>query len=207
MRWFGSCFGQAAGFALMVLFFSVAFTPLPNVLARRLVVPSRAETAEAIVVLGGGLTDSRTLSLVSLGRTIQGIRLYRQGLAPTIIFAGGEAGQHAAEGMVMASLAVELGVPDGAIWIETESNDTWTEALEVARLAQPRGVRRILLVTDALHMKRASSAFERAGFQVLAVLGETGLIDAQDPGARLILMRQLGIEAFARLYYRVRSRL
>lgn len=143
----------------MLGFVAVAFTPLPNVLAVWLNVPSRIEPAGAIVVLGSGIEDARTPSLISLRRTIEGIRLYRRGLAPAIIFAGGTARQEAAKGTVMASVAAELGVPNTAILVETRSNDTWTEAFEVARLAQPRGVRRILLVTDPFHMRRATAAF------------------------------------------------
>jgi hypothetical protein len=39
MKQSGPGFGQAAGFVLVVLFFAVVFMPLPNMLARRLVVP------------------------------------------------------------------------------------------------------------------------------------------------------------------------
>lgn len=203
----GRCFGQVAGLALVLLFLAVAFTPLPNLLAGWLMIPSRIEAAGAIVVLGGGIEDSRTLSQVSLRRTIHGIRLYRQGLAPVMIFSGGNAGQEAAEGALMASLAAELGVPSGAIWVEAGSNDTWTEALEVARLVQPRGIRKILLVTDPFHMKRARASFERAGFQVLLASSETAAASIKKPEARLDVMRQVCQEAIARLYYWIRGRL
>jgi uncharacterized SAM-binding protein YcdF (DUF218 family) len=192
---------------VVLAFLAVTFTPFPNWLAGRLIVPPRIESAEAIVVLGGGIEDSHTLSVISLRRTIQGIRLYRQGLAPTIIFSGGKAGQEVAEAKVMASLAVELGVPSTAIWVETKSNDTWTEALEVARLAQPKGVRKILLVTDPFHMKRASVAFERAGFQVLSASLEIAVANARKPEARLNLMRRVCQEAVARLYYWIRGQI
>lgn len=199
--------GQTVGLGIVLAFLAVAFTPLPNLVAGWLTVPSRIEEAEAIVVLGGGIEDSRTLSQTSLQRTIYGIRLYRYGLAPTIIFSGGEAGQEVAEGALMASLAVELGIPPAAIWTETRSTDTWTEAFEVARLTRHTGVRRILLVTDPLHMKRAGAAFERAGFEVLRAAGETAVPNVQKPEARLGLMRQVCQEALAQLYYWVWRRL
>ena len=195
------------GLALVFLFLATAFTPFPNLLAGQLMIPSKIEAAEAIVVLGGGIEDSRTLSRASLRRTIHGIRLYRQGLAPVMIFSGGSAGQEAAEGALMASLAAELGVPSDAIWVEAGSNDTWTEAFEVARLAQPKGVRKILLVTSPLHMKRASATFERAGFQVLPASSETSAADVKSPEDRLVLMRKVCQEAVARLYYRILGRL
>lgn len=198
-------FGQLAGLGLVLGFLTVAFTPLANALAARLNVPSRIEAAGAIVVLGAGIEDARTLSPISLRRTIQGIRLYRRGLAPAIIFSGGQAGQEAAEAGLMAALAIELGIPFGVIWTETRSSDTWTEALEVARLAQPKGIKKILLVTDRFHMRRASAAFERAGFEVLPASGDAALENVRKPEGRLILMRQVCLEAFARLYYWVRG--
>ncbi len=198
---------RVGGLLVIVSFLSVAYTPLPNLLARWRSVPSRVAAAEAIVVLGGGIEDGRTLSLVSLRRTVHGIRLYRQGLAPLMIFSGGTAGQGAAEGPVMALLAVELGIPSDAIWVETQSNDTRTEALEVARLVRPKQVRKILLVTDAVHMKRASTAFQRVGFEVLAAPAETVSANARTPEGRLYLMHQVSREALARLYYWVRERL
>jgi uncharacterized SAM-binding protein YcdF (DUF218 family) len=191
----------------MLLFVVVIFTPLPNVLAARLVVPPQIEGAEAIVVLGAGLESPRTLSLLSLRRTVHGIRLYRQGLAAMIVFSGGRSGEEGVEGSVMASLAQELGVPSTAIWTETQSNDTWTEALEVAKLAHPRGIRTILLVTDPFHMRRARAAFERVGFRVLPAGPDPSLDDASKPEIRLGLMRQVCQEALARAYYWVRSRL
>jgi len=199
--------GQMVGLAFVLLFLATAFTPFSNLLAGQFMIPPEIRAAEAIVVLGGGIEDSRTLSGASLRRTIHGIRLYRQGLAPVMIFSGGHAGQAATEGAVMASLAAELGVPNAAIWVEASSNDTWTEALEVARLAQPKGIRRILLVTDLFHMKRARTTFERAGFQVLPASSEATVADTKSPEARLDLMRQVCQEAIAGLYYWIRGQL
>lgn len=199
--------GRGIGLTAMLLFVVVIFTPLPNVLAARLVVPPRIEAAQAIVVLGAGLESPRTLSLLSLRRTVHGIRLYRQGLAPMIVFSGGRSGEEGVEGSVMASLAQELGIPSTVIWTETQSNDTWTEALEVAKIARPNRVRTILLVTDPFHMKRASVTFERVGFRVLPAAPEPELDSASKPEIRLGLMRQVCQEALAGVYYWVRSRL
>jgi uncharacterized SAM-binding protein YcdF (DUF218 family) len=191
----------------VLVFLAVAFTPLPNLLAGRLILPSQIEAAEAIVVLGGGIEGPRTLSQSSFRRTIEGIRLYRQGFAPVIIFSGGKAGQEAEEGTLMASLAAELGVPSTAIWVEAESEDTWAQGFKVAQLARPRGVGKILLVTDLFHMKRASAVFGRAGFRVLPAPVGAAAASAKKPEARLELMRQVCREAVARFYYRIRGQL
>jgi uncharacterized SAM-binding protein YcdF (DUF218 family) len=58
----------------------------------------------------------------------------------------------------------ELGTP--VKWIETQSRDTAENAAFTRDILEPLGVRRILLVTHAYHMRRAQSAFERVGFAV-----------------------------------------
>jgi uncharacterized SAM-binding protein YcdF (DUF218 family) len=50
----------------------------------------------------------------------------------------------------------------------------------MARVLQPRGVRKILLVTDIQHMARAQVLFERVGFQV----GPAPALDPSNPADR-----------------------
>ena len=65
-----------------------------------------------------------------------------------------------------AALREDFGVP--VKWIEGRSRDTNENATCSAALLRPAGVKRILLVTDAMHMPRARDAFERAGFEVVS---------------------------------------
>jgi len=197
--------GEMAGLVFLVLFGVAAFTPLPNRLARELVVASRLERADAIVVLGGGVDGPRTLSMTSLQRMIHGLELYRSGLAPTLVFSGGRAGQTAAESVLMADLAIALGVPRAAVYAEAVSNDTWTHARELARVDPHSRPRKIILVTDVFHIKRAAMTFERAGFEVLAAPVNTSAVHAWKPEQRLDLVRRVGVEAIARVYYSARG--
>jgi uncharacterized SAM-binding protein YcdF (DUF218 family) len=70
-----------------------------------------------------------------------------------------------ADAMALA-LREDFGVP--VRWIERRSRDTGENAAFSAAMLRPEGIRRILLVTDAMHMPRARAAFERAGFDVVA---------------------------------------
>jgi len=63
------------------------------------------------------------------------------------------------------ALRGDFGVP--VAWIERHSRDTGENASDSAALLKPAGVRRILLVTDAMHMPRARAAFTRAGLDVV----------------------------------------
>jgi uncharacterized SAM-binding protein YcdF (DUF218 family) len=80
---------------------------------------------------------------------------------------------------------------------------TREEAVRTKALLAPRQVRRILLVTDYQHMRRAQALFERAGFDVLPATTEEQSSVARGPEGRLELMRAVLGEVVARLYYRL----
>lgn len=198
-------FLQYVGLGALLVFLSVTFTPLPNVLARSLSVPARLETADAIVVLGGGVERGGGLSAASLRRTVHGVRLFGKGLAPIVVFSGGAFWGRISEGAAMAAMARELRLPSDAVLAETESTNTASGARALAHLLHPRGTRKILLVSDSLHMQRAEAAFRYVGFEVLAAPIRTGLEASNKPEARLFLMRQVLQELAGRVYYRLRG--
>ena len=61
-------------------------------------------------------------------------------------------------------------------WAENQSGDTFENARFSARLLQPAGIHRIILVTDSTHEWRAVHEFMGAGFEVVPapVGGEVG---------------------------------
>ena len=59
-------------------------------------------------------------------------------------------------GQMMKDLLVELGVPPEQIIVEDRSTSTYENAVECRQLLVERQMTRIVLVTDALHMRRAS---------------------------------------------------
>ncbi|MBN4073188.1 YdcF family protein, partial [Crocinitomix catalasitica] len=63
-------------------------------------------------------------------------------------------------------ILVENGIPDSAILVESISQNTHQNAVETKKvLDQHPEIESILLVTSALHMKRAKACFEAAGFK------------------------------------------
>ncbi len=64
-------------------------------------------------------------------------------------------------------LALDRGVPSSKIVVTGAARNTGAEAAEVSRIARSLGIRRILLVTSALHMPRASNLFTREGLDVI----------------------------------------
>ncbi len=194
---------QLVGLVGVLLFLASAFTPLPNLLGQGLAVPARLEAAEAIVVLGGGLSADGALDNASLRRALHGIVLSRRGLAPLLVFSGPAYHGGVAEANVRAGLARELGIPPEAILTVVDAWNTREEASRITSLLGARGVRKILLVTDSQHMVRARALFERSGFEVLAAPVDAVSLVANGPGGRLDLMRQILKEILARVYYRM----
>jgi uncharacterized SAM-binding protein YcdF (DUF218 family) len=58
-------------------------------------------------------------------------------------------------------------VDEKAVLLETRSRTTRENAVETARLARDKGFQRVLLVTSALHMRRAAGAFRAVGLEVV----------------------------------------
>jgi len=201
MNWARIC--QTLGLVGILLFAISAFTPLPNLMARRQGPAARLEPTEAIVVLGGeGVGGEAALGSSSLRRAIRGIVLHRQGFAPLLVFLGAAAPGWRSEAEVRADLARQLGISSDAILMEPGARTTRQEAERVRHLLRPRGVRRILLVTDSQHMTRALGVFERAGFEVFpAPADDEVLVLSDKPEDRLRLLRWLVWEFLARLYY------
>jgi uncharacterized SAM-binding protein YcdF (DUF218 family) len=67
----------------------------------------------------------------------------------------------------MRDFLVQYGVPENLISLEDRSTSTYENALYSAAILRPRAIRRILLVTDAVHMLRARRTFEKLGFDVI----------------------------------------
>lgn len=137
--------------------------------------PALLPQAEAIVVLGGGIKSASAprpwIDVAEAGdRTIHGARLYAAGKAPLLILSGGridwrEGGPP--ESSDMAALAMALGVPKAAIVEEPTSLNTYENAVNVKAILQQRSIRRILLVTSAMHMPRSLLIFQHQGIDAI----------------------------------------
>ncbi|HEX7555377.1 MAG TPA: YdcF family protein, partial [Leptolinea sp.] len=67
----------------------------------------------------------------------------------------------------MRQIILKLGVPDSAIVLQPKSQNTFEDALYSAELLKEKGIKKIILVTSAMHMPRAVTLFEKQGLEVL----------------------------------------
>jgi len=131
------------------------------------------QAPQVIVVLAGGITgdgvdstERNRLNSNSLERVLHAHRLARFTGLPVMISGGVTAYGGEPEAHLMRDLLQgELGTP--VSWIETKSRDTRENATYSRETLEPLGIRRVLLVTHAYHMRRAQSAFESAGLVVM----------------------------------------
>jgi uncharacterized SAM-binding protein YcdF (DUF218 family) len=194
---------RALGLLVLILFVTCAYTSLPNVLSRAFAVAQDLRPAGAIVVLSFGESGAEELSALSLRRAVRGMELFRAGLAPLLVFIGpgGDSVQRT-EAKLRSDLAQTLGIPAEAILRVEGAWSTREEARLVSSALHPRGIRRILLVTDAQHMARARALFARVGFEVFPAPVGRSTGNGGSPGSRLELTREVLLEIVARLYYR-----
>lgn len=194
---------RMVGLAGFMLFLALCFTPLSNLLFRRLAVGGGLAPADAIVVLSGGPPwASGVLDGASLRRAVHGIALHQQGLAPLLVFSGSYGEGPRSETGLRVDLARTCGVSEAAILTDSWARSTRDEAVRGRALLQPRRVRTILLVTDSLHMARAKRLFERAGFDVVAAPADDLPDSPTAPEGRLQIFRRVFQEVSAMLYYR-----
>lgn len=128
----------------------------------------QAAPVDAIVVLGAAAYDAQP-SPVFEARIEHGLDLYRDGYAKTLIFTGGYGGSRArfSESQVARRYALRQGVPEDAILIEAVSRTTYDNLVEARRLMLDHDLRRVIIVSDPLHMARALRLSRRLGIDAL----------------------------------------
>ena len=125
-----------------------------------------SHTADAIVVLGGGVEQDGALPTLSRTRVERAVELYHAGVAPRMILSG-RCGLSAPEPAVteaaaMAAYAREHGVPAEALLLEEEARDTLGNAYFTRELfLAPNGWRSIRVVTSDFHLSRAAWVFRK----------------------------------------------
>ncbi len=173
-RWQRICLLASLGILLIA-----SNTWVPTILSRSLewqYLPLETyPRAEVIVVLGGSTNSAQyprqMVEVSGAGdRILYAAQLYHQGAASKLLLTGGYIdwmAEREAPANDMAEILRMLGVPEEALWYETDSRNTYENALFTRRILAEKGIDRIILVTSAMHMPRAVGLFEKQGFEVI----------------------------------------
>jgi len=110
---------------------------------------------DAAIVLGAALWG-KDLSPVFRERVNHAIQLYRSRKVRKLIFTGAQGSQNEpSESAAARRYAVENGVPIEDILIEESSHTTYENLFYAKQVADAHGLKKVLIVSDPLHMKRA----------------------------------------------------
>jgi len=119
--------------------------------------------ADAAVVLGAAVWTEE-VSPVFKERINHAINLYKRGQVRKLIFTGGQGNPgEPTESSAARDYALQSGVPASAILIEEKSHTTYENILYAKQLADTHGIKKVLIVSDPLHMKRAMAMATDAG--------------------------------------------
>lgn len=131
---------------------------------------------DVAIVLAGGVDrfarseeDVSVLSIDSRRRAEKALGWWRERPGRRLVVAGGSRSRRSVpEATLVAGYLRQLGVPADVIRTETRSLDTWENARNAAAM-RPALPREVVLVTSAMHMRRAHYSMEQAGFTVCAL--------------------------------------
>jgi uncharacterized SAM-binding protein YcdF (DUF218 family) len=176
----------------------------------------KAFQPQAIVILAGGRRNHApefggfSPSHATLQRMLYGVRLQRETGLPMLVTGGNEEEDRPAEAKVMQETLVnEFTAP--ARWVEDRSRNTAENAQFTAAILEREGIKRIILVTQAWHLKRAMLSFEQQGLHVLAAPTVfEGTADGRDigdylPSATALLESYYALHEFIGIgWYKIR---
>jgi uncharacterized SAM-binding protein YcdF (DUF218 family) len=172
--------GRAVSYGAMIILLMIStyagawllVAPLENL--EKPLLATKNTGAQAIVVLSAGSLennpeyDNKAIpDYIALGRIRYAAKLYRDTGLPILVTGGrvGKVGDNDSLALGMARvLEYEFGIP--VKWHEDQSINTRENAEYSARLLQQTGITHVLLVTDAMHMRRAKLVFEQTGLKV-----------------------------------------
>ncbi len=196
----------AAGFISALLVLAVGRwvinrTAIVDHLVAPLLVADTDGRADAMVILGAGVSGACTPNLAGVRRVLLGAAALRHDRAPVAIVTGGASDRDCTIAEAMRRLAIDVGVPPSKLIVESHARSTYENATRTTPLLRTLGARRVLLVTDKLHMGRAAQTFEARGFDV-----ERSSVPVNEHAPNNVALGLGGLREVAALtYYRMRG--
>lgn len=200
----------AAG-VLLALVLVVAYTPVAAWAARGLVRrdPANGPPRDAIVVLSSGLSSDGYLDVQGTDRLLSALALAREGAAPRLVVSRVRgADRRVSSDGDQRRLVALLGDAAPPVYVVDSVESTRDEAVRVRDLAAREGWHRMVVVTSALHTRRACAVFARLAMAVRchpADSRDVALGTLRSPADRTRAFGLWLYEVAATLYYRWRG--
>jgi uncharacterized SAM-binding protein YcdF (DUF218 family) len=157
------------GYVLLALFLlAISSLPIGAWLSRPLLLPHSKANADAVVMLACGFMSAGAPDFGGYQRFVHAARLFREKRAPVLVLSTSEIAKNGhRQKYWVASLSWLCHLHEPGVEVLDRGRDTRSEARIIAEHLLPRGLKRILLVTNGPHILRSVRAFEKAGFEVL----------------------------------------
>lgn len=151
-----------AGLLLMVLGIQVGFHLYGE--KHSLKEDKPPKDVDAIFILGARVFQNQTPSPMLQERLEKGLYLYQQGFAPKVIVSGDNGQKTYNEVQVMKEFLKERGVPKEDIFMDHAGFSTYDS---IYRAKAIFGAQKVILVTQAYHLKRALYLSKQLGLSAL----------------------------------------
>ena len=138
--------------------------------------PEAAPVSPVAIVFGAGLRRNGTPTQVLADRVATAAALFHQGRVERLLLSGSTRGMGYDEAGAMAALAVDLGVPPEALWVDNGGVRT---AASCQRARDVFGITQAVLVTQTFHLPRALALCEGLGLSVAGVAADLSSYSAR----------------------------
>jgi len=135
--------------------------------------------ADLGVVLGATVHPNGQPSTALRARLDEALLLYRQGYFPLVMVSGGLGREGHQEAEVMKAYLTARGVPEAAIVVDNDGNDTYLTARHTAQLLHARKLRSVLVISQYFHLPRCRLALARFGVPTI-YSGPANRIEGRD---------------------------
>lgn len=155
MTWRGRLALSVIAEALVLLAWAIA--------ARQLAPDSNTSLTrfDAIIVLGTPTDSDGNPTPSQLARVTEAVREYERGVAPRLILTGGPAHNRFVEAESMARSAHAQGIPESALFLESQARDTIQNARYSTAIMQAHGWHSAEIISNQAHLPRAAMIFGR----------------------------------------------
>ena len=175
-----------------IILFTFGSTRLPDYLLASLERPYSAQQLEQIpkcdaVLMLGGISSRSFHDLLgfdaheAFDRALTTVEIARLGKASTIILGGGGSQLNGwTESSILSSWITNWKVSDAALVQIPMSKNTRDEAIQVQQLMREKGWQKIIVVTSAAHLRRASAVFRQLAIPSVFVACDFNALNTLD---------------------------
>jgi uncharacterized SAM-binding protein YcdF (DUF218 family) len=154
--------------------------------------------SSAVLVLGASLKDDGKPSPAMVRRVAKGCEFFQAQKADFLILSGGYTSKisELCEAEIMGQLAMENGLGQDHILLETKARTTLENILNSERLIRDKSIDRLIIISDPVHLPRVQLICDKRGVSAELIATDTSHL------SRITKCKLWFYEAVACIFYR-----